>query len=211
MRLAFCFALCAWGALPAHAAKVLVLGDSISAAYGMKREQGWVSLLEARLQSFGAAHQIVNASISGDTTGGGRRRLPALLARHRPDVLILELGGNDGLRGFPAADIEANLDAMASAARSQGARVLLVGVALTPNYGRRYGEAFRRVFRRVAERHQAPLAALEPVDFLAPGLLQADGIHPSVQAQPLLEELIWRELAGLLAAPAAPEASAEPE
>lgn len=207
MRLAFCFALCAWGALPAHADKVLVLGDSISAAYGMKREQGWVSLLEARLQSFGAAHEIVNASISGDTTGGGRRRLPALLARHRPDVLILELGGNDGLRGFPAADIEANLDAMARAARSQGARVLLVGVALTPNYGRRYGEAFRQVFRRVAERHRAPLAALEPADFLAPGLLQADGIHPSVQAQPLLEELIWRELAGLLAAeaPAAPK------
>lgn len=198
------------GALPAHAAKVLVLGDSISAAYGMKREQGWVSLLEARLQSFGAAHQIVNASISGDTTGGGRRRLPALLAQHRPDVLILELGGNDGLRGFPAADIEANLDAMARAARSQGARVLLVGVALTPNYGRRYGEAFRRVFRRVAERHRAPLAALEPADFLAPGLLQADGIHPSVQAQPLLEELIWRELAGLLT-PAAPAAPAAPE
>ena len=200
----FPFFLCA-PVLAANAgggATVLVLGDSISTAYGIAREDGWVALLQRRLDERRAAraasHGVVNASISGDTTDGGLRRLPKLLRRHAPAVVIVELGGNDGLRGFPAARIEANLGAMLETAQAAGARTLLVGIPMAPNYGRRYLEAYHAAFTNAAERYRTPLASVRIEDLLQPGMIQPDGIHPTTKAQPLLLETVWAELKGLL-------------
>jgi acyl-CoA thioesterase-1 len=184
---------------------LLVVGDSLSAAYGIESARGWVALLEARLQARGYPHQVVNASISGDTTRGGRSRLPAALERHAPALVVLALGGNDGLRGLPLAETERNLAAMIEASRARGARLLLVGIRLPPNYGPAYSEAFRAIYPRLAERYGLPL-----VPFLLEGvggdaqLMQADGLHPRAEAQTRILENVWRELAPLLA----PEAAA---
>jgi acyl-CoA thioesterase-1 len=188
--------LWAQGAL---AGTVLVVGDSISAALGLDTRQGWVSLLQNRLQEGGFAHQVVNASISGDTSSGGLARLPALLSQHRPQLVIIELGGNDGLRGQPPAQLQQNLARMVDASTAAGAKVLLLGMRLPPNYGQRYTQAFAQVFSDVAADKQVPLVPflLEGVGGV-PGMMQADGIHPAVAAQPRLLENVWPTLEPLL-------------
>ncbi|MDG9927057.1 MULTISPECIES: arylesterase [unclassified Pseudomonas] len=188
--------LWAQGAL---AGTVLVVGDSISAALGLDTRQGWVSLLQERLREGGFEHQVVNASISGDTTSGGLARLPALLSQHRPQLVIIELGGNDGLRGQPAAQLQQNLARMVDLSKEAGAGVLLLGMRLPPNYGQRYTEAFARTFADVAQDKQVPLVPflLEGVGGV-PGMMQADGIHPAVAAQGKLLDNVWPTLKPLL-------------
>ena len=192
------FGLMVWGQA-ALADTVLVVGDSISAAFGLDTRQGWVSLLEKRLAEQGFDHRVVNASISGDTSAGGAARLPRLLAEHQPDLVIIELGGNDGLRGLPPAQLQQNLAAMVDAYRDSGAQVLLLGMLLPPNYGVRYTTAFAEVFSRLAEEQQIPLVPffLEGVGGV-PGMMQADGLHPTAQAQPVLLENLWPTLKPLL-------------
>ena len=181
---------------------ILIVGDSLSAEYGLKRGSGWVALLEKRLAQQNIATPVVNASISGDTTSGGRSRLPSLLAQHRPVIVILELGANDALRGLPLDMTHANLMAMARAAKAAGARVLVVGMQVPPNYGRTYSDEFTALFARVA---QAQGAALVP--FLLTGvadrpnaeaLFQADRIHPTAAAHPVLLDNVWSALEPLL-------------
>ncbi len=182
--------------------KVLVVGDSLSAEYGLPRGSGWVALLEAQLAREGVAATVINASISGDTTSGGRARLPALLAQHKPQVVVLELGGNDALRGLPLASTQANLVEMARAAKAAGARVLIAGMAVPPNYGRQYGEDFTKLFATVAK---AEGAALVPF-FLAgvadvpnaDAMFQADRIHPKAEAHPRMLANVWPVLRPLL-------------
>lgn len=181
---------------------ILVVGDSISAEYGLRRDTGWVKLLERRLADRKINASVVNASISGDTTSGGRSRLPALLARHHPTHVIIELGANDALRGLPTTETSANLIAMAQAARQAGARVVLVGIQVPPNYGRRYTEEFAAVFGHVAQSEHTEL-----VPFLLKGVadapeplrwFQADRIHPKEEAQPLLLDNVWPVIEPLL-------------
>jgi acyl-CoA thioesterase I len=188
--------LWAQGAL---AGTVLVVGDSISAALGLDTRQGWVALLQKRLQEGGFEHQVVNASISGDTSSGGLARLPALLSQHQPQLVIIELGGNDGLRGQPPAQLQQNLARMVDAAKASGAEVLLLGMRLPPNYGQRYTQAFAQVFTDVAADKQVPLVPflLEGVGGV-PGMMQADGIHPAVAAQPQMLQNVWPTLEPLL-------------
>jgi acyl-CoA thioesterase-1 len=181
---------------------VLVLGDSLSAEYGLKRGSGWVALLENRLAAEKIGARVINASISGDTTSGGRSRLPALLAQHQPDVVVIELGGNDALRGLPLAMTEANLAQMTQAAQQAGARVLLVGMQVPPNYGADYGRRFAGLFATVARERKAAL-----VPFLLKGVadgddataqFQADRIHPKASAHPQILANVWPELRKLL-------------
>jgi acyl-CoA thioesterase I len=181
---------------------LLVVGDSISAEYGLPRGSGWVALLEQRIARDKLAVDVVNASVSGDTTSGGRTRLPALLAQHRPGVVIIELGGNDALRGLPLAMTEANLLAMTQAAKAAGARVLIAGMQVPPNYGRKYGEDFAALFASVARTEKVAL-----LPFLLKGVadgpqaeswFQPDRIHPNAQAQPLLLDNVWPVLGPLL-------------
>ncbi|TWC29148.1 acyl-CoA thioesterase-1 [Pseudomonas sp. SJZ079] len=188
--------LWAQGAL---AGTVLVVGDSISAAFGLDSRQGWVALLEKRLAEQGFEHRVVNASISGDTSAGGAARLSGLLAEYRPDLVILELGGNDGLRGQPPAQLQQNLAAMIDESRASGAQVLLLGMRLPPNYGVRYTTAFAQVFETLAEEKQVPLVPffLEGVGGV-PRLMQRDGIHPALDAQPILLDNLWPALKPLL-------------
>lgn len=183
-------------ALAADPIRVLVLGDSIAAEYGIARGSGWVDMLAAR-----AAGQatFVNASISGETTTGGRNRLPGLLAEHRPDIVVIELGANDALRGLPLDETEANLDAMVQASIDAGARVLLLGMQVPPNYGRRYTERFADVFQAVAKRHGIALVPflLERIaDDLA--YFQDDRIHPNESAQEPIAATAWPALEPLL-------------
>jgi len=187
------------GGSSAFAGTLLVVGDSISAAFGMDTRQGWVALLEKRLDEQGFDHQVVNASISGDTSAGGAARLPALLAEHQPELVIIELGGNDGLRGQPPAQLQQNLAAMVQASQQKGAKVLLLGMQLPPNYGVRYTTAFAEVFPKVAGEFDVPLVpfVLEGVGGV-PALMQADGIHPTAEAQPKLLENVWPALKPLL-------------
>ena len=176
-------------------ARLLVLGDSLSSAYGIPLEKGWVSLLQKRLQNKHMKWQLINASITGDTTHGGLARLPELLQRHRPAIVIIELGGNDGLRGLSLHEMKRNLVEMTQLAQQAGAAVLLLGVRLPANYGPVYGERFHRVYREVADTTGATL-----VDFFLQGVaetterMQADGIHPAAEAQPLILDNIWPEL-----------------
>lgn len=179
-------------AAPLRAEVWLVVGDSISAAFGLDTTQGWVALLQKRLDQQGKRIQVVNASISGDTSAGGLARLPALLAEHRPALVMIELGGNDGLRGTPLAQLQQNLADMIAASKSSGAQVLLLGMRLPPNYGKRYTEGFAGVYEQLAATHQVPLLPffLEGVGGV-PGLMQADGIHPTAAAQSRLLDNIW--------------------
>jgi acyl-CoA thioesterase-1 len=184
----------------AGSATVLVVGDSLSAEYGLPRDSGWVALLGRRLADRAPEYSVVNASISGDTTGGGRARLEALLREHRPAVVIIELGANDGLRGLNLDAMRANLQAMIDACRTQGARVLLVGMRLPPNYGDRYAEGFHSVYTQLAARNRVPL-----VPFLMDGFaerrdwFQADQLHPLPPAEPRMLENVWSRLLPLLA------------
>lgn len=182
---------------------VLVVGDSLSAEYGLVRGQGWVALLEQRLQNHRIRARVVNASISGDTTSGGRSRLPALLRTHKPAVVIIELGGNDALRGLPLDVSRANLQAMIEASQQAGARVLLVGMEMPPNYGTRYAEQFRQLYVDLARQKRVPL-----VPFFLKGIadrpdsmdfFQADRIHPNEAAQPKMLDNVWPSLQPLLA------------
>jgi acyl-CoA thioesterase-1 len=180
---------------------LLVLGDSLSAEYGLARGSGWVALLERRIAERGLAWRVINASISGETTSGGRARLPDLLARHAPALVVIELGGNDALRGLPLAGTEANLREMVLASRKAGARPVVFGMQMPPNYGRAYAEQFAGLFRRVAESEKALLLPF----FLAPiadriEAFQPDRIHPTAQAQPQLLDTAWTVLAPLLGA-----------
>lgn len=187
-------------AAPAWAGPVLVVGDSLSAAHNIPEEKGWVSLLEGRLkQEVGTAPEVINASISGETSAGGLSRLPDLLARHAPAVVVIELGGNDGLRGLPPPQLRENLDRMIALSREAGAKVLLLGIDIPPNYGQAYRRRFREVYTDLAAAHDVPLLPflLEGVA-LEPGLMQPDGIHPTADAQPLVLDNVWPLLRELL-------------
>ncbi|MFC4788089.1 MULTISPECIES: arylesterase [Giesbergeria] len=186
----------------AKPATILVLGDSLSAEYGLPRGMGWVALLERRLQSEKLPFTVVNASISGDTTAGGRSRLSALLAQHQPAVVVIELGGNDALRGLPLSSTREHLQAMTHAARATGAKVLLAGMQVPPNYGRDYAQQFAAMFATVAQENQAAL-----VPFLLQGiadgtdplaLFQSDRIHPRAEAHPRILDNVWPTLRKLL-------------
>jgi acyl-CoA thioesterase-1 len=186
----------------AHARIILVVGDSLSAAYGIPLEQGWVTLLQERLDRLDHAYRIVNDSISGDTTATARARLPDALASYEPDVVLLELGGNDGLRGLSLAAMADNLAAMITTARDAGAEVLLIGVQLPPNYGPRYTEKFQAVYRELAQSHGvALLPSLVDGIGTEQELMQADGLHPNAAAQPLIRDRVWEVLAPLLEQP----------
>ena len=179
---------------------ILVFGDSISAGYGLTRvEQGWVALLQTRLKAQGYGYQVINASVSGETTAGGLARLPRALALHRPTIVILELGGNDGLRALPIPQMRANLEHMADLAAAAGAKVLLLGMQMPPNYGPDYTEQFRRCYGEVARDKKLPLPPFLLQDIaLAPALMQADDIHPNSLGQPKLLDNIWPALHPLL-------------
>jgi len=191
------------GAAPRTRQTVLVVGDSLSAEYGLARGSGWVALLESRLAARPAPGvEVVNASVSGDTTSGGRSRLPELLARHKPGVVVIELGGNDALRGLPLEMTRDNLVSMVRAAKAAGARVLIVGMQVPPNYGRKYADDFAGLFADVARTEKAAL-----VPFLLAGvadgpqaatLFQADRIHPNAQAQARMLDNVWPALQPLL-------------
>lgn len=190
------FATCAYSA----SKTVLVLGDSLSAEYGITRGQGWVSLLDERLKTEKIDAGIVNASISGETTSGGKARLPELLGQHRPAIVVIELGGNDGLRGLPLAVAEANLRTMIQESQKAKAKVLLVGMQIPPNYGREYADKFSGLYHKLSKEMKVPL-----VPFLLEGiasqpqLFQTDRIHPLAEAQPIMLNNIWRHLKPLLA------------
>ena len=181
---------------------ILVVGDSLSAEYGLKRGQGWVALLEQQLKAESLRAKVVNASISGDTTSGGVSRLAPLLAQHKPSHVIIELGGNDALRGLPLAQTESNLSKMTQAAQKSGAKVLLVGMQVPPNYGGDYGARFAGTFTTVAKAHKA-----EVVPFLLKGvadganpteMFQNDRIHPKAEAHPIMLANVWPTLKKLL-------------
>jgi acyl-CoA thioesterase-1 len=178
---------------------ILVFGDSLSAAYGIAQNAGWVSLLGQRLKQSQLDYTVANESISGETTAGGAARIQGALARHKPDIVIVELGANDGLRGLPAAQIKVNLNRVIEAAKRSRARVLLVGMQIPPNYGTQYAQAFRRTFEDLAREHKLPL-----VPFFLQGvadkrdLFQADALHPTAEAQPMILDNVWKQLRPLL-------------
>ena len=178
---------------------MLILGDSLSAAYGIPEDRGWVALLQRRLLETGHPHRVVNASVSGETSVGGLNRLPRLLAEHAPALVVLELGANDGLRGFAPQVLGDNLRAMVAASREAGAQVLLLGVRLPPNYGGAFNARFERVYATVADETGTPL-----VPFFLEGvaedraLMLPDGLHPAAEAQPRLLDNVWPALAPLL-------------
>ncbi|MCC6934903.1 MAG: arylesterase [Thermomicrobiales bacterium] len=174
---------------------ILVLGDSLSAGYGINLEQGWVALLQKRLAAQGYGYRVVNASVSGETTAGGLQRLPRALALHRPEIVILELGGNDGLRGLSLATTADNLGRMVQLSETAGARVLLLGMKMPPNYGPRYTQGFERIFADLASRRKLAFVPffLEHVA-LKPGMIQTDGIHPTVPAQSRMLDSVWPTL-----------------
>jgi acyl-CoA thioesterase-1 len=180
---------------------ILVLGDSLSAAYGIKLDQGWVALLQARLRAKGYGHQVVNASSSGETTGGGLSRLPRALSTHKPAIVIVELGGNDGLRGLPITDIRRNLTAIIRNSQQAGARILLVGMRIPPNYGPAYTRDFQRLYGDLAREYKLPLVPFFLEDIAADeNQFQPDGIHPTAAAQPVLLREVWPHLEPLLKA-----------
>ena len=178
---------------------LLVFGDSLSAAYGLRAEQGWVTQLQQRLASEGYGYHVVNASVSGETTSGGRNRLQRALAQHRPAVVLVELGANDGLRGLPVKDTQANLRAMIQAAQVAGAKVLLLGIHIPPNYGPQYTQAFDAMYTSLAAEMRVPL-----LPFLLEGIamntryMQADGLHPNAAGQPRVLATVWPRLKPLL-------------
>jgi acyl-CoA thioesterase I len=181
---------------------LLIVGDSLSAEYGLRRGTGWVALLEQRLQAEKRPWRVVNASISGDTTSGGRSRLPALLRQHQPKVVVIELGGNDALRGLPLNMTQDNLAHMARISREAGARVLVLGMQMPPNYGARYAEQFAQLFATVAKEEKTALVPFF-LEGVANGpdptaLFQPDRIHPSEAAQPRMLDNVWPELSKLL-------------
>jgi acyl-CoA thioesterase-1 len=201
LRLALAALLLLVGAANAYSAPktLLVVGDSLSAEYGLVRGTGWVALLEQKLKSQKLDANIVNASVSGETTSGGRTRLPALLSKHKPDVVVIELGANDGLRGLPVPAAEANLRAMVDASRKAGAQVLLVGMRMPPNYGRDYADKFFAMYGTLSKSVRVPLAPFM-LDGVAekPDLFQPDRLHPLAEAHPIILANIWPHLLPIL-------------
>lgn len=174
---------------------ILIMGDSISAGYGIDKEQGWVNLLINRLNSLKTPYNVINASISGETTRGGANRINTLLTQHSPDIVIIELGGNDGLRGSPIKGITKNLDYMIQQGQNSGAKILLLGMQIPPNYGETYSRLFSQQYKNLALKHNVSLVPFLLEGIAAqPGMMQADGIHPTEKAQPLMMESVWRLL-----------------
>jgi acyl-CoA thioesterase-1 len=194
--------LSATGGHAADVPTVLILGDSLSAGYGIDVDQSWAALLQSRLREQGYEHRVVNASISGETTEGGAERIGPALENFSPELVILELGGNDGLRGFPPQRTRENLDRIITASKASGAQVVLLGIRIPSNYGPRYTQAFEGVFRDTAETHDIPW-----IGFFMEGialneeLMQADGIHPNAQAQPKLLDNAWPVIKEALGSP----------
>lgn len=186
-------------AVPNTQRVVLFLGDSLSAAYNLPASQGWVALTEQQMRKSHPSWRVVNASVSGETTAGGASRIASELKRHRPAIVVIELGGNDGLRGLPLSQTRANLDKMIAAAKAAQARVLLIGMRLPPNYGQEYTEAFANNYRDLAQKHRVALVPflLEPIAFDEKAF-QADRIHPTAEAQPKLRDHVWPWLERLL-------------
>ena len=182
-------------ALAADSPVIIILGDSISAAYNMETGQSWPSLLQERLSNNGYSHRVFNSSITGDTTQGGLSRLPRLLEKYHPALVIIELGGNDGLRGIPIDITRANLSTMIESSQAAGATVLLAEMRIPPNYGMTYTEQFNDSYGLLKEKYDVLLIPflLENVA-LEPGLMQADGIHPNAEAQPVLLDTVWAAL-----------------
>jgi acyl-CoA thioesterase-1 len=175
---------------------LLVLGDSISAGYGINPENGWVNLLRADLEP---QHQVVNASISGDTTGNGLARLPKLLKEFKPDYVLLELGGNDGLRGHPLSKVKSNLQTMIDLIREQNAQPILFAMRLPPNYGKRYTDSFAQLFIKLAQQEDIPLLPIPFEELVSmEGMIQRDGIHPTEPAQPIIKQAVLTELVKIL-------------
>lgn len=183
----------------AQAQSILIVGDSISAGFGINPEEGWVALLEEKLQTENSPYSIINASISGDTTTNGLARLPSLLEKHQPEITIIELGGNDGLRATPPARISENLAKMIELSKAANSKVLLVGIQLPPNYGDAYLARFLAIYPELAKQHQVAVlpSILEKVGGNAE-LMQSDGIHPNSEGQPFMLEAVWEQLEPLL-------------
>jgi acyl-CoA thioesterase-1 len=178
---------------------IVVVGDSLSSGYGLTAEQSWVSMLRERLASEAYGYDVVNASIAGDTSAGGLARLPRLLKEHSPDVVVIELGGNDGLRGLPLAEMKKNLAAMIERSQKMGAQVVVVGMYIPPNYGPDYTQQFFGTFGELAKRYKTALVPYLMEDFaLKPEYFQPDRIHPTAEAQPLMMERVWKALRPLL-------------
>jgi acyl-CoA thioesterase-1 len=200
-RSLFAFVLAMAALAQAHAGdpRILVLGDSLSAAYGIPLERGWVNLLQARLKTEGYGYEVVNASVSGDTTGAALTRLPRALELHQPAIVIVELGGNDGLRGTPVAQMQRNLASIIEKARALDAEVLVTGVMIPPNYGAEYTARFSAVYTSLVDEFEVALVPfiLDGIA-LEPSLMQADGIHPTAAAQPRILDNVWPALQPLL-------------
>jgi acyl-CoA thioesterase I len=203
--------ICAWAlgmglgligvevAAATEASPILVFGDSLSAGYGLRSDEGWVPLLQKRLQAQGYVTSVVNASVSGETSGGGVQRLPRALQLHKPSLVILELGANDGLRGLPVPETRANLEKMVNMVQAAGSRVLLIGMRMPPNYGPRFTADFSQMFADIAQRdHLAFVPFLLESVALNPSLMQADGMHPGAHAAPLILDTVWPRLLPLL-------------
>jgi acyl-CoA thioesterase-1 len=204
MRVVQILVLCLIAAAPAAQAVepppvILVVGDSLSAGYGLAPGQGWVALMQQRLKKQGYGHRVVNASVSGETTDGGVARLDRALAVHKPGIVIIELGGNDGLRGLPVSRVQANLALLITKSRAAGADVLLLAVQVPSNYGPQYTSSFQQIYRDLAVKYRIGVAALmNPQVALDLAYFQADGIHPNARAQPLLLDSVWIQLTPLL-------------
>jgi acyl-CoA thioesterase I len=189
----------AWRTLTNSSQTTLVFGDSLSAGFGIEQNQGWVALLQARLIQQKSNYQVVNASISGETTSGGLARFSEMLATHKPAIVILELGANDGLRGLPVSDMQSNLSQIITQAQATKAKVLLIGMKIPPNYGLKYSRDFSASYVLLAKQHKLKL-----VPFLLdgvtgkPSLIQDDGLHPTAAAQPVLLNNVWAQLKDLL-------------
>ena len=204
MRFILAIALCLVAAVPssvqaAQPPVILIVGDSISAGYGLIPGQGWVTLLQQRLKKEGYGYRVVNASVTGETTDGALQRLGRALNQHHPAVVVIELGGNDGLRGLPVPRLSANLDLLITKSRAAGAEVLLVGIRVPTNYGPRYTKSFQGAYQDLANRYKIGLVPfLSDQAAINLALFQADGIHPNAQAQPLLLDNLWPQLSPLL-------------
>lgn len=190
----------AWST-PAAAAnpKILIYGDSLSAAYGIPQQQGWAALLQKKLIHEKVHYDVINASASGETTSGGLSRFASTLKQTQPEIVILELGANDGLRGLPIQELRANLSAMIQQSKKSGAKVLLVGMKIPPNYGAKYTEAFSQSYQQLSKQHKIPLVAFMLENVAAqPDLIQQDGLHPNVVGQAIVLENIWPKLRQLI-------------